>query len=53
MLLLYYFQNQQMYQSDFSGLFAAVAIITMPTLLVYLIFQDRIEKGLTVGALKG
>lgn len=50
---LYYFQNQQMYQSDFSGLFAAVAIITMPTLLVYLIFQDRIEKGLTVGALKG
>ncbi len=50
---LYYFQNQQMYQSDFSGLFAAVAIVTLPTLIVYLIFQDRIEKGLTVGALKG
>lgn len=50
---LYYFQNQQMYQSDFSGLFAAVAIVTLPTLVVYLIFQDRIEKGLTVGALKG
>jgi N-acetylglucosamine transport system permease protein len=50
---LYYFQNQQRYQSDFSGLFAAVAIITIPTLLVYIIFHDRIEKGLTVGAVKG
>jgi N-acetylglucosamine transport system permease protein len=50
---LYYFQNQQRYQSDWSGLFAAVAIITLPTLLVYIIFNDRIEKGLTVGAVKG
>ncbi len=50
---LYYFQNQQRYQSDWSGLFAAVAIITIPTLLVYIIFNDRIEKGLTVGAVKG
>jgi len=50
---LYYFQNQQRYRSDYSGLFAAVAIITIPTLLVYLLFHDRIEKGLTVGAVKG
>ena len=50
---LYYFQNQQRYQSDWSGLFAAVAIITIPTLVVYIIFNDRIEKGLTVGAIKG
>jgi N-acetylglucosamine transport system permease protein len=50
---LYYFQNQQRYQSDYSGLFAAVAIITIPTLLVYIIFQNSIEKGLTVGAVKG
>jgi N-acetylglucosamine transport system permease protein len=50
---LYYFANQQRYQSDWSGLFAAVAIITIPTLLVYIIFNDRIEKGLTVGAVKG
>ena len=42
-----------MYQGDFSGLFAAVAIVTLPTLIVYLVFQDRIEKGLMVGALKG
>jgi N-acetylglucosamine transport system permease protein len=50
---LYYFQNQQRYQSDVSGLFAAVTIITIPTLLVYIIFHDRIEKGLTTGAVKG
>ena len=50
---LYYFQNQQRYQSDYSGLFAAVAIITIPTLLVYIVFQNSIEKGLTVGAVKG
>ena len=50
---LYYFQNQQRYQSDWSGLFAAVAIITLPTLLVYIIFNNSIEKGLTVGAVKG
>jgi N-acetylglucosamine transport system permease protein len=50
---LFYFQNSQRYRSDFSGLFAAVAIITIPTLLVYIIFHDRIEKGLTVGAVKG
>jgi N-acetylglucosamine transport system permease protein len=50
---LYYFQNQQRYQSDYSGLFAAVAIITIPTLVVYILFQNSIEKGLTVGAVKG
>jgi N-acetylglucosamine transport system permease protein len=50
---LYYLQNQQRYQSDMGALFAAVAIVTIPTLVVYLIFQDRIEKGLTAGAVKG
>ncbi len=50
---MYYLQNQQRYQSDWSGLFAAVAIITIPTFLVFIIFNNRIEKGLTVGAVKG
>jgi N-acetylglucosamine transport system permease protein len=50
---LYYLQNQQRYQSDMSALFAAVAIVMVPTLVVYLIFNDKIEKGLTVGAVKG
>ncbi len=50
---LYYLQAQQFYQNDWSGLFAAVTIVMVPTLTVYLIFNDRIEKGLTAGAIKG
>ena len=50
---LYYLYGQQFYQSDWSGLFAAVTLVTIPTLVVYILFHDRIEAGLTVGALKG
>ncbi|MBZ0302796.1 MAG: carbohydrate ABC transporter permease [Anaerolineae bacterium] len=45
--------HQQYYQNDWSALFAAVTIIMIPTLTVYIIFQNRIQKGVTVGALKG
>jgi N-acetylglucosamine transport system permease protein len=50
---LYYLQAQQFYQNDWSGLFAAVTIVMIPTLAVYLIFNTRIEKGMTAGAIKG
>jgi N-acetylglucosamine transport system permease protein len=50
---LFYLQNQQQYANDWSGLFAAVTLVMIPTLIVYVIFHDRIEKGLTVGAVKG
>lgn len=50
---LAFLQHQQRYQSDWSGLFAAVVIVMLPTLIVYIIFQNQIQKGLTVGALKG
>ena len=50
---LYYLQIKQQYTNDWSGMFAAVAIVMIPTLIVYVIFQNRIEQGLTVGALKG
>jgi N-acetylglucosamine transport system permease protein len=50
---LYYLQAQQFYQNDWSGLFAAVTIVMIPTLVVYLIFNDQIEKGMTAGAIKG
>ena len=50
---LYFLQIQQQYTNDWSGMFAAVALVMIPTLVVYIIFQNRIEKGLTVGALKG
>ena len=50
---LAFLQHQQRYQSDWSGLFAAIVIVMLPTLIVYVIFQNQIQSGLTVGALKG
>ncbi len=50
---LYFLTLQQGYQNDWSGLFAAVSMVMIPTLVVYIVFQEKIEKGLTVGALKG
>ena len=50
---LAYMLHQQYYQNDWSALFAAVSMIMIPTLLVYIIFQGQIQKGITVGALKG
>ncbi len=50
---LAFLAHQQRYQSDWSGLFAAITIVMLPTLIVYVIFQNQIQRGLTVGALKG
>lgn len=44
---------QQGYNNDYSALFAAMVIVMVPTLLVYILFQRRLESGLTAGALKG
>jgi N-acetylglucosamine transport system permease protein len=44
---------QQGYQNDYSALFAALVITMIPILVVYIIFQRRLEAGLTAGALKG
>jgi len=43
----------QGYDSDYSALFAAMVIVMIPTLIVYVLFQRRLESGLTAGALKG
>ena len=44
---------QQGYDNDYSALFAAMTITMVPTLVVYVLFQRRLESGLTAGALKG
>ena len=44
---------QQGYQNDYSALFAALTITMIPILVVYILFQRKLEAGLTVGALKG
>jgi N-acetylglucosamine transport system permease protein len=43
---------QQGYDNDYSALFAALTITMVPTLIVYILFQRRLESGLTAGALK-
>lgn len=50
---LQFLQFQQQYDSDWSALFAALTIVMIPTLVIYIMFQKRIQKGLTAGALKG
>ena len=49
---LYYLQAKQQYANDWSGLFAAVTIVMVPTMVVYAIFFNRIQGGFS-GALKG
>ena len=43
----------QGYRSDWSALFAGLTITMVPMLVVYIVFQRRLEGGLTAGALKG
>jgi N-acetylglucosamine transport system permease protein len=50
---LYFLAVQQGYQNDYGALFAAMVITMVPTLIVYILFQRRLESGLTAGALKG
>ncbi|MFC4945965.1 carbohydrate ABC transporter permease [Pseudonocardia sp. GCM10023141] len=42
----------QGYRSDWSALFAGLVIALLPVLAVYVLFQRRIQEGLSVGALK-
>ena len=44
---------KQFYENDLSALFAALTIIMVPTLIVYITFQKQIQDGITTGALKG
>lgn len=44
---------QAQYKSDFGLLFAALVISMAPTILVYIILQEKLTRGITVGALKG
>jgi N-acetylglucosamine transport system permease protein len=42
----------QGYRSDWSALFAGLVIALLPVLAVYVVFQRRIQDGLSVGAIK-
>jgi N-acetylglucosamine transport system permease protein len=42
----------QGYQGDWTALFAGLVIALLPVLLVYILFQKRVQAGLTAGLLK-
>jgi len=46
-------QMVQYYEVDFGALFAGLVIVMLPTLLCYIVLQEQITKGMTVGAVKG
>ena len=41
------------YTGDWAGLFAAVMIVFLPTLFLYIFLSDKIIAGVTGGAVKG
>lgn len=41
------------FRSDFGMLFAGIVLVTLPILLVYVLLQRQIVKGVAAGALKG
>jgi ABC-type glycerol-3-phosphate transport system permease component len=41
------------YRTDWGMTFAGLVLVMLPTLLVYIVLQKHLTKGITVGALKG
>jgi N-acetylglucosamine transport system permease protein len=50
---LYNLAVSQQYAANWPALFAGVTILCLPTFLIFVILQDRIVAGMTVGAVKG
>lgn len=44
---------QAQYKSDFGLLFSGLVIAMLPTLIVYIFLQEKLTKGITIGAIKG
>jgi raffinose/stachyose/melibiose transport system permease protein len=50
-LTLYNFQSQ--FQTSYNLLFANVLLVTIPPLIVFVVFNRQIVAGMTAGAVKG
>ena len=50
---LYNLAVSQQYAANWPALFSGVTILCLPTFLIFVILQDRIVAGMTVGAVKG
>ncbi|MCP3027265.1 carbohydrate ABC transporter permease [Halobacillus sp. A5] len=52
-LAIDYISNEAEYTNAWGTLFASLAIAIIPVIILYAIFQQRIAKGMTEGAIKG
>jgi len=50
---LYNLAVSQQYAANWPALFSGVTILCLPTFLIFVVLQDRIVAGMTVGAVKG
>lgn len=50
---LYNLSVSQQYAANWPALFAGVTILCLPTFIIFVILQERIVAGLTLGAVKG
>lgn len=50
---LYSMINSMKYTGDWSGMFAAVVIVFLPTFILYIFLSERIIAGVTGGGIKG
>lgn len=46
-----YFTNQ--FSTDYVSMYAAIVIAIVPSIIIYMLFQEQIIAGLTAGAVKG
>jgi N,N'-diacetylchitobiose transport system permease protein len=53
MIYLLIFQSSPTHGADYGGLMAAATLISLPVVLLFVLFQSRISAGLTSGAVKG
>lgn len=50
---MYALKDAMMYTSNWGGLFAAIVIMLIPSLVVFISLQKYVVQGLTLGAVKG
>ncbi len=49
---IYAIAGSMIYTGNWVGLFAAVVIVMIPSILVYMLLSERLIEGITAGALK-
>ena len=50
---LTFFTGASQFQSPITAIMAASVVVTIPVVIIVLLFQRRIVAGLTAGAVKG